>query len=485
MRTPALHWQILFALIIAIIYGIIFPTRYELRESSFDALSKKGLPEQVRNDLKSLKGEEFQSQLSFEDAVSQEISSSAFKIHYRTIEKASYKNAPVSYISWMGDMFLRALKMLIIPLILSSLISGVTNIGTGKNLGRLGLKTVGYYVLTSTFAILTGLILVNIFQPGAGADLNFSREVEGLVEKQKSLRDIIVEIIPTNIFKAFEASDMLSIIFFAMLFGFFVTRIDEKPRKFLTDAFNALFDVMMKITMFVIRFTPVGIFGIVAKVVADQDDLLNLMSRMGIYMGTVVLALAIHAFVTLPIILRFVGKSRPLKHFRNMSTPLITAFSTSSSGATLPLTMNAVEKNSGVSNKITSFTLPLGATINMDGTALYECVAALFIAQAYGVDLTIIQQFTVVVTALLASIGAAAIPMAGLVMITVILTAVGLPLEGVGLILAVDRILDMFRTATNVWSDSCGAVTIASSEGEKLPVDATDFEKNRSKHEEK
>ena len=199
-------------------------------------------------------------------------------------------------------------------------------------------------------------------------------------------------------------------------------------------------------------------------------DLASLGARMGLYMGTVILALLLHFMLTLPILVRTVGKARPYRHMANMSTPLLTAFSTSSSGATLPLTIKAVEMNSGVSNKISSFTLPLGATINMDGTALYECVAAMFIAQAYGVDLTIMQQLIVVITALLASIGAAAIPMAGLVMITVILTAVGLPLEGVGLILAVDRILDMFRTATNVWSDSCGAVIIAKSEGETLAV---------------
>lgn len=470
MKRPALHWQILFALILAIVYGILFPTKYQLRATSMEKLEKKGVSQVVRQKLELIKGKTYHTRQAFEDAVKTRVTQADFQKFYPKIEKAAYKNPQVYYISWMGDMFLRALKMLIIPLILSSLISGVTNIGTGKNLGRLGAKTFGYYILTSTFAIITGLILVNLIQPGVGADLNFSREVEGLVEKQKSLRDIIVEIIPSNIFQSFEASDMLSIIFFAMLFGFFITRVDEKPRKLLTNLFNALFDVMMKITLFVIRFTPVGIFGIVAKVVADQDDLINLMSRMGIYMGTVVAALAIHAFITLPLIVRFIGKSKPYLHFRNMSTPLITAFSTSSSGATLPLTMNAVETNSGVSNKITSFTLPLGATINMDGTALYECVAALFIAQAYGADLTMIQQFTVVVTALLASVGAAAIPMAGLVMITVILTAVGLPLEGVGLILAVDRILDMFRTATNVWSDSCGAVTIANSEGEDLPV---------------
>jgi Na+/H+-dicarboxylate symporter len=182
------------------------------------------------------------------------------------------------------------------------------------------------------------------------------------------------------------------------------------------------------------------------------------------------LALVIHAFITLPLVTRFIGKAKPWKHFNNMKTPLLTAFSTSSSNATLPLTIQAVEDNSGVSNKISSFTLPLGATINMDGTALYECVAVMFIAQAYGVELSFMQQVVVVITALLASIGAAGIPMAGLVMITIILTVVGLPLEGVGLILAVDRILDMFRTATNVWSDSCGAVVIAKSEGEELNV---------------
>lgn len=376
----------------------------------------------------------------------------------------------IGYVSWMGDVFLRALKMLIIPLILSSLISGIANIGSGSSLGRLGLKTIGYYVSTSLLAIITGQILVNIIRPGVGADLNFSGKVEGLVENQRSLGETLIEMVPQNIFQAFNDNDMLAIIFFAILFGFFVTRASEENREVLKKAFNAIFEVMMKITMFVIRFTPLGIFGIVAKVVAEQDDLMGLVSRMGLYMGTVILALSIHFFITLPLIVKFIGRAKPFRHMKNMSTPLLTAFSTSSSGATLPLTITAVEKNSGVSNKISSFTLPLGATINMDGTALYECVAAIFIAQAYGVELSLIQQGVIVLTALLASIGAAAIPMAGLVMITVILTAVGLPLEGVGLILAVDRIIDMFRTCTNVWSDSCGAVIIAKSEGEELKV---------------
>lgn len=380
----------------------------------------------------------------------------------------------VIYIEWMGDIFLRALKMVIVPLILSSIISGVTNIGTGSNLGRLGLKTLTYYVTTSIFAILAGLFFVNILQPGVGADLGFSQQVEGLDAARQSFGDTLLNIIPSNIFVAFTEGKMLSIIFFALLFGFFITRSGEKNRIILSNFFDSVFEVMMKLTMFIIKFTPLGVLGIVAGIVAEQAGdtaaLLDIFGRLGIYMIAVLSALFVHAFITLPLITKYIGKADPLKHFKAMRIPLLTAFSTSSSSATLPLTMDAVENNSGVSNKITSFTLPLGATVNMDGTALYECVAAMFIAQAYGIDLGFGQQVIVVITALLASIGAAGIPMAGLVMITIILSAVGLPLEGVGLILAVDRILDMCRTTINVWSDSCGAVVIAKSEGETLIV---------------
>ncbi|TDN98895.1 dicarboxylate/amino acid:cation symporter [Sunxiuqinia elliptica] len=465
-----LHWQILIALILAIVYGLLFPTTYNISPEAIQSLQKAQVSNELLEQLNQHSGKEFTTLQEFQQALKTSLSPQEYEAYQYNIRQASYSNSQVNAVSWMGDLFLRSLKMLIIPLILSSLISGITNIGTGKNLGRLGLKTMGYYLLTSVLAIGTGLLFVNLFKPGIGADLNFQEKVAGLVEKQRSLRDILIEIVPDNIFRAFNESDMLSIIFFAVLFGFFVTKVDLVSREVLKKAFNAIFDVMMKITLFIIRFTPLGIFGIVAKVIADQDDLASLMSRMGIYMGTVIAALSVHFFITLPLLMKFLSKSNAWKHFRNMTTPLLTAFSTSSSGATLPLTIEAVESKSGVSNKISSFTLPLGATINMDGTALYECVAAIFIAQAYGYDLTIVQQMIIVTTALLASIGAAAIPMAGLVMISVILTAIGLPLEGIGLILAVDRILDMFRTATNVWSDSCGAVIIAKSEGEDLPV---------------
>lgn len=470
MKKVALHWQILIALVLAIIYGLLFTTSYRLTEDSYKKLNRRMVPLEVRQHLHALDGAVFESWSDFEKALNSLPDQEKLEDHRLDIIQAAYYNPPVKYVSWMGDLFIRALKMLIIPLILSSLISGITSIGSGSNLGRLGLKTLTYYVSTSFFAILTGQVLVNFFRPGVGANINFIQEVEGLVEKQKSFLDILIGIVPDNIMQAMVENDMLSIIFFAIIFGFFITKISARYQEVLNDFFTAVFEVMMKVTLFVIRFTPFGIFGIIAKTVADQEDLGGLMASMGLYMLTVILALGIHASLTLPLIVKYIGRANPLKHFRNMTTPLLTAFSTSSSGATLPLTIQAVEDNSGVSNKISSFTLPLGATVNMDGTALYECIAAIFIAQAYGVELTFIQQIIIVFTALLASIGAAAIPMAGLVMITVILTAVGLPLEGVGLILAVDRILDMFRTATNVWSDSCGAVVIAKSEGEQLKV---------------
>jgi len=377
----------------------------------------------------------------------------------------------VGYIAWMGEVFLRALKMIIIPLIFSSIVSGITNIGSAESIGRLGLKTIIYYILTSSFAILTGLVLVNILKPGVGADLNLSQTVD-LDVNSDTLGQTLIKIIPDNIFLAMSSNgQMLSVIFFAMLFGFFITRIRSDYQGVLTGFFNGVVEVMMKLTMFIIKFTPFGIFGLVAEKVSQQTDLVALMQSMGLYMCVVLFGLIIHSAVTLPLLVKVLGRTSPLQHFNAMRTPLITAFSTSSSSATLPLTIYAVENNSGVSKRISSFVLPLGATINMDGTALYECVAAMFIAQAYGIELSVVSQIIVVITALLASIGAAGIPMAGLVMITIVLTAVGLPLEGVGLILAVDRILDMFRTTVNVWSDTCGAVIIAKTEKEKLKID--------------
>ncbi len=380
----------------------------------------------------------------------------------------------VNYTNWAGEIFLRALNMIIVPLILCSITTGVASVGSGGNLGRLGIKTMGFYLLSTLIAIITGFFLVTLIKPGIGADLGFKMPVENLDAVSDNFGGTLIKIIPTNIFEALMKGQMLSIIFFAILFGFFLTKINDKPRILLMDVFNSALDVIMKITLFIIKFTAIGIFSITAKVIAQQvamgNDISEVISRLGLYVVTVLSSLLIHGLITLPLMVRVLGRSNPLKHFKNMTTPLLTAFSTSSSNATLPLTMEAVEDNDGVSNKIASFTLPLGATINMNGTALYECVAVIFIAQAYGIDLNFAQQLIIIFTALLAAIGSAGIPMAGLVMMAVVLRAVGLPLEGIGLILAVDRILDMFRTAINVYGDTCCAVIIAKSEGETLKI---------------
>ncbi len=385
-----------------------------------------------------------------------------------------YFTSTTEYTNWIGEVFLRLLNMIIVPLILFSIATGVASVGSSGNLGRLGLKTMGYYVISTLAAIVTGFILVTTIKPGVGAELGFKIPVEGIAAASDSFGRTLINIVPTNIVDALAQGQMLAIIFFAILFGYFITKINDKPRHLLMDVFNAALDVIMKITLFIIKFTPLGIFSITAKVFAQQvqmgNNISEVISRLGLYFITVLIGLFFHGLVTLPLSVKLLGRANPVKHFKNMVTPLLTAFSTSSSNATLPLTMEAVEVEDGVSNKIASFTLPLGATINMNGTALYECVAVIFIAQAYGIDLSVGQQLIVVFTALLAAIGAAGIPMAGLVMMAVVLKAVGLPLEGIGLVLAVDRILDMFRTTINVFGDTCAAVIIAKSEGEKLKV---------------
>lgn len=364
----------------------------------------------------------------------------------------------------IGDLFLSLLKMVIIPLIFTSITSGVLGIGTSKNLGRLGLKTMAYYVASSLIAILTGLLLVNVIKPGVGAELGLTADVSTSDITAGSLGDILYRIVPDNPISSMANGEILPIIFFCIILGVFISKLNDRHLMLMTDFFNAGFEVMMSITHFIIWFAPLGVFGLIAKITATTG--LEVFRSLGMYFITVLTGLLIHYLISLPLFVIILSKENPIRHMKNMSIALLTAFTTSSSSATLPLTLECAEKNAGISNKISSFVLPLGATVNMDGTALYECVAAMFIAQVYGIELNFAAQFTVVITALLASIGAAGIPMAGLVMMTIILKAVGLPLEGIGLILAVDLILDMIRTSTNVWSDSCGTLIIAKSEGE-------------------
>ena len=376
---------------------------------------------------------------------------------------------------FVGTLFLNGLKMIIVPLIVSSIITGIASIGNTGAFGRIGGKTLTYYLTTSLLAILIGLALVNVSRPGvvdgepARDMIGFSADASTVTEHLAGrgagdIVDIFLRMVPTNIVAAAAEGQMLGLIFFSLLFGYFMTRIPERGGSVLHRFWQGVYDVMMLITELVMKFAPLGVFGLVAKVVASTG--FAAFQPLAIFFVTVLGALLVHFLVALPMLLYFVGGVNPLLQYRAMAPALLTAFSTSSSSATLPLTMECVEKNAGVSNRTASFVLPLGATVNMDGTALYECVAAMFIAQAYGLELGFGEQFVIVLVALLTSIGVAGIPAASLVAISIILTTIGLPAEGIGLILAVDRILDMCRTSVNVFSDTCGAVIIARLEGE-------------------
>ena len=385
----------------------------------------------------------------------------------------------LSIFSYIGTIFLNALKMIIVPLITSSIIVGVAGIGSGGNLGALGGKTLLFYASTTLAAILVGLIIINAIGPGY-VDGEPAKELLALEADTAALEEtvagkgpgdvaqIFLRMVPANIFKAAVEGQMLGIIFFAILFGYFMTHLDNEFAAPLYNFWNSVFHVMMSMTEFIMKFAPIGVFGLVAGVIAEAGY--KAAGPLGVFAVAVLLALATHALVTLPLLLRFVGRVKPYKTMRAVAQAMLTAFSTASSSATLPVTMESVEENVGVSNKISSFVLPLGATVNMNGTALYECAAALFIAQAYGLELSIGVQFSIVVIALLTSIGVAGVPSASLVAIAIILGAIGLPVEAIGVLMVFDRILDMARTSINVWGDAACATIVARLEGEKTNV---------------
>jgi Na+/H+-dicarboxylate symporter len=384
----------------------------------------------------------------------------------------------ISIFVFLGTLFLNALKMLIVPLVMASIITGMMGLHADA-LGRLGGKTILYYASTSLVAILIGLFFVNLLQPGI-VDGVPARDIIGLSSQTDEvvnqvgdkgagdIAEVLLRMVPPNIVTAAANGQMLGLIFFSLVFGFFVSKLQGSAAQVHKDFWQGLLDIMMMMTHFVMKFAPIGVYALVAKVIMISG--VEAFEPLAMFFVTVILALGVHLLLFLPAILRYLARVSPVKHFKAMLPALLTAFSTSSSSATLPITMDCVENRAGVSNQVSGFTLPLGATINMDGTALYECVAAMFIAQAYGISLDVSTQFTIVLVALLTSIGVAGIPSASLVAITIILSAIGLPLEAIGLILVVDRVLDMCRTAVNVFSDSCAAVTIARLEGEETQL---------------
>lgn len=376
-------------------------------------------------------------------------------------------------LDFIADIFMTLLKMLIVPIVLTSIIAGVAGVGAFKDLRRLGGKTFAYYISTSMLAILVGQILVTLVRPGDSAQLGLAQISADEMAPDESFIDVLKRMVPSNVVESLgDNSNMLQVIFFALMFGFFITRTPEPHRERVRSLFEAIFQVMLRLAEWVLKLLPYGVFCLMGRVVAKTG--FSVFEPLLLYMGVVFGALVIHAVVTLPIMLRVIGGIKPGHWFKAMSPALMTAFSTSSSSMTLPVTLETVEKRGKVSNKVTSFTLPLGATINMDGTALYECIGVIFLAQYYAstgdFELTIGKQALVVMMALLASVGAAGIPSAGLVMMLSSLSALGLPLEGAALLLAVDRPLDMLRTTVNVWSDTCGAAVIARTEGEEGPL---------------
>ena len=375
-----------------------------------------------------------------------------------------------AYTGWLGTLFMRLLRMIIVPLVITSIISGVASAGSGRTVGRMFGKTIGYYLVSSLLAAVTGLILFNIFNPGRGYPVTDTGMEPPDLATPESPVDLLFTIVPDNFLEAATAGDMLMVIFFCILFGVAVTTLPQGPRDKITGLVDALFKAMMSLTTGIIKLLPIGVFGLMVTLVGQTG--LQAFGNLGQYVAALGSGLAIHFFITLPLLLYFWARVSPWTHFLNMREPLLVAFSTSSSAATLPVTMKTVREKVGVSRRVTSFTLPMGATVNMDGTAVMECVGALFIAQALGADIGFLTQVVVVLTALLASIGAAAVPSAGLVVIFIILGAIGIgdnpeAMLIVGAMLSIDRPLDMARTAVNVYSDSCAAAVVGKWEGEQ------------------
>ena len=380
----------------------------------------------------------------------------------------------VGILEFFGGLFLSALKMVVVPLIVSSIIVGVRNMAGQETFGRVGAKTVGFYVMTGLLAVATGLILVNIIGPGRGesaqalsAALPDASTVISRVEGRGAgdLVNVISRAIPPNIVEAAANTELLALIFVSVVFGYFMSRLSGGGAETLQNFWTGVHDVMISITMWVMRFAPIGVFALVTKTLMISG--LGSLGALAWFFFTVLGALAVHFFVTLPLLQRFVAGLKPFGYYGKILPAQLTAFSTASSSATLPVTLNSAER-AGISKRTTGFVLPLGATVNMDGTALYECVVVIFIAQIYGIDLGIAGQITVVLLALLTSIGVAGIPSASLVAIALILPAVGLPVEALAVVLVVDRLLDMCRTSVNVTSDLTVTALVARGEGEEL-----------------
>ncbi|MGD8829432.1 MAG: dicarboxylate/amino acid:cation symporter [Pseudomonadales bacterium] len=362
-----------------------------------------------------------------------------------------------------GDVFIRSLKLLVVPLVFVSLVCGAASLGGHGNMGRVGIKTLLLYLFTTGVAITIALLLALIIGPGEGAASAGVAAQEFVPEQAESIKDTLVNIFPTNPVQAMADGNMLQVIVFALLFGFAASRIGEAGTR-VAAVFDDLNEVLMKLITMLIELAPYGVFCLMTVLFThigwrEIDKLIA-------YFMTVVLALVVHGTLVYPTLLTVLGRINPVTFFNKMREPMLVAFSTSSSGATLPVTLRTVEKRIGVKNEVAAFAIPLGATINMDGTAIMQGVATVFIAQFYVIDLSVADYLMVILTATLASIGTAGVPGVGLIMLAMVLNQVGLPVEGIGLIIGIDRLLDMLRTAVNVAGDGTVATIVARSEND-------------------
>lgn len=397
---------------------------------------------------------------------------------------AGFSGFTGDYIKPFGTIFVNLLKLIAVPLVLASLIVGITNLNDVAKLSRMGLKTILFYMFTTVFAITIGLTVVNVMQPGkalpketqAELQASYSENIEGSQEsamefKERGPLDFVVDIVPQNVVQsASDNGNMLQIVFVAILLGIGIIQIPKEKGAVLIKFFDSLNDVIIKLVDFIMLTAPYGVFALMAGVIVDLagDDLtkaLDLLGALGWYCVAVVLGLILHVLIVYSSLFKLFSRMKLKDFFKAIQPAILLGFSTSSSSATLPVTMERVEKNVGVDEEVASFVLPIGATINMDGTSLYQAVAAVFIAQALGLDLSVAQQLTIVLTATLASIGAAGVPGAGIIMLVIVLQAIEVPVEGIALILGVDRILDMCRTAVNITGDAAVSVAVAHTEG--------------------
>ena len=398
------------------------------------------------------------------------------------------------WIKPFGTVFINLLKLIAVPLVFASLIKGVASLSDISKLSRIGSKTIALYLVSTIIAVTTGLLIVNTVQPGKYFSeqkrIEFKEKYASKTEakmaaaanvKEQGPLQFMVDIVPQNIINASTSNkNMLQVIFFAILFGIAMIMLPEEKTVYVKGFFEGVNDIILQIVDLIMLAAPYGVFALLASLMVDFSDgdvhnVIELFSALGLYSLVVIVGLLMMIFIVYPILLRVFTNVKYVDFFKGIMPAQMLAFSTSSSAATLPVTMERCEDHIGVSKEISSFVLPLGATINMDGTSLYQAVAAVFIAQAFGVDLDLSQQLTIVLTATLASVGAAAVPGAGLVMLVIVLGAVGMDPEGVALIFAVDRILDMLRTVVNVTGDATVATVIASSEGQLRTVSKQDI----------